>query len=202
MSDRIRETAEVFALNVAEHQMTVLHEDGLYRHIRFARPGTGMYRFDLVTWPGYLAIAGDMDSYTFTRVTDMFEFFRAASGWNHSRINPGYWAEKVTDGRERAHRYSEDRFAQLVKETFVDVVRNGRAPAGLGKAVREEILDAYDIGWESGAREALEAFEFKGFRFRDIWDWDFSDWDWHYLYACHAIQWGIEQYDRARVVAS
>lgn len=57
------------------HEMHVLHDDGLYRHIRFKRPGTLMYHFDLITWPGVLAVNGDMGSYMFSRVTDMFTFF-------------------------------------------------------------------------------------------------------------------------------
>lgn len=32
-----------FAGDTDEHQMTVLHDDGLYRHLRFKAPTTGMY---------------------------------------------------------------------------------------------------------------------------------------------------------------
>ena len=31
------EAAEAFARDTADHQMTVLHDDGLYRHLRFIR---------------------------------------------------------------------------------------------------------------------------------------------------------------------
>lgn len=199
MTDLIHRSAQMFARDVAKHQMTILHEDGLYRHVRFARPNTGMYHFDLITWPGYLTICGDMESYTFRRLDDMFQFFRSGTGWNHDTINPHYWSEKLVDGRERAEKYSRDLFEQVVKETFVDVVRNGDAPAGLGKAIREEILNgSWDTEYEVEAREALERFEFKGFRFSGAWEWDLKDYDWHFLRACHAIQWGITQYDAAR----
>src|SRR5690348_12248442 len=85
------QVAAQFADNTAEHELTILHGDGLYRHIRMQKPGTGMYHYDLVTWPGYLAISGDLDSYVFSRVRDMFTFFRGRG------INPSYWAEKVQD---------------------------------------------------------------------------------------------------------
>lgn len=54
----------------------MLHEDGIYRHIRFRQPGTMCMHFDLITWPGYLCYTGDMGTYVFTRLADMFEFFR------------------------------------------------------------------------------------------------------------------------------
>ncbi|MCX4543831.1 hypothetical protein [Streptomyces sp. NBC_01565] len=44
-----------FARETAGHEMTVLHEDGLYRHLRFATP-KGYYAFDLVAWKHKLVI--------------------------------------------------------------------------------------------------------------------------------------------------
>lgn len=76
----------------AEHEMAVLHDDGLYRHLRFSRPETGVYSFDIVTWPGYLSLTGDLTSgLTFCRIEDMLEFFAG------DRINPGYWSEKLVN---------------------------------------------------------------------------------------------------------
>jgi hypothetical protein len=100
------ESAERFAADVRGHKLTVLHEDGLYRHLRFQKPGTHFYWFDLITWPGCLAINGDMEGYTFSRVEDMFTFFRASSGWNSKTINPQYWAEKLR-AASRVKQYSE-----------------------------------------------------------------------------------------------
>lgn len=127
----VTDIRERFTAETTKHQLAVLHDDGLYRHLRFKAPGSGFYWFDLVTWPGYLSFGGDMDGYVFSRVPDMFTFFRD----QRNGINPHYWAEKVTDGRDRTKTYSEDRFRQLVTEHFVDAVRSG-APAGLGRAVR------------------------------------------------------------------
>jgi hypothetical protein len=46
----------------------------------------------------------------------------------------------------------------------------------------------------------LRDFKFKPdggqrFEFADGWDWDLHDWEWSFLWACHAIAWGISQYD-------
>lgn len=187
------EAAARFIKDTAGHRMTVLHEDGLYRHLRFQRPDHNTYWFDIVTWPGVLHIRGDFssDSYTFTRLTDMFEFFRGKDG-----INPHYWGEKLDGGRSSVKEYSEDAFRQIVRELFVDAVRYSCAPRGLGRAVRSGILD-HDLSDETEARGLLDGFEYEGFRFRDTWEFSFADWDWSFLWACHAIRWGIAQYDAA-----
>ena len=57
-----------FLPDVAEHKLTVLHDEGLYRHLRFQKPGTGFYWFDLITWPGNLAFKGDMGGFMFARI--------------------------------------------------------------------------------------------------------------------------------------
>jgi len=157
MSDH-PEIAARFARDTARHEMTVLHDDGLYRHLRFSSNsrGYGEYWFDLITWPGCLTIRGDYgDAYTFTRLRDMFEFFRGKG------INPHYWSEKLDNHRQSATEYSEAVFRQIVCELFVDAVRGGYAPRGLGKAVRADILDQ-DLQDESEARKLLEEFEFGG----------------------------------------
>ncbi|WP_075737482.1 hypothetical protein [Streptomyces acidiscabies] len=151
------EIAARFTRDTTRHQMIVLHDDGFYRHLRFTnRPlGYGEYWFDLITWPGCLTIRGDFgDAYTFSRLPDMFKFFRGKG------INPHYWAEKLSGGRESVKEYSEDKLRQLVTEYFVDGVRYGDAPRGLGKAVREEILNSGDLYDESLARQVVDGFEY------------------------------------------
>ena len=165
--------AERFPKDVAEHHMTVLRDDGLYRHVRFLRvaanPETGkpekssFYWFDLITWPGCLAVNGDCGSFLFSRTDDMFEFFRGG------RINPGYWAEKVRAGG-RVKEYSEDRFRELV----ADYINSGdeEFPSlaqewpGLAGAVEKQIFTDGEIWHEHGARAALTEFShgvtFKG----------------------------------------
>jgi hypothetical protein len=153
------EVAERFKRDTADHQMIVLHDDGLYRHLRFTSNsrGYGAYWFDLITWPGVLQVRGDIgESYTFSRLLDMFEFFRSRNG----EINAHYWSEKLDNGRESAKEYSEEAFRQRVTEAFVDAVRWSETPRGLGKAVREEILNSGCLAWESEARKVLEEFEF------------------------------------------
>jgi hypothetical protein len=188
--------AERFARDTAHHEMTIKHDDGLYRHLRFKQPERGAYWFDLITWPGCLTIRGDIGtSYTFSRLPDMFEFFRG------KHINPHYWSEKLDAGRDSVKVYSEAVFRRQVVEDFVAAVQCSDAPRGLGKAVRAEILDQ-DLSVESEARALLGSFDFMGFTFGDAWEWSCTDYDWSFLWACHAIVWGIGWYDQARAAVS
>ncbi|MFD9192936.1 hypothetical protein ACFWCA_32580 [Streptomyces phaeochromogenes] len=194
--EREASIGERFREDTAGHEMEVLHEAGLYRHVRFSSNprGYGEYWFDLITWPGCLTIRGDYgNAFTFNREQDMFPFFRSKSG----RINPHYWSQKLDGGTQSVKTYSEDLFRQLVVEHFVESVRWSDAPRGLGKAIREEILNQ-DLFDEREARDLLESFEFKGFEFHDVWEWSFGDWDRQFLWACHAIVFGISRYDAAR----
>lgn len=67
-----------FLINTANHTMKIHRDDGIYRHLEFSRNGSNSYRFDLVTWPGYLCVTGDMGTWTFSRIADMFDFSRPA----------------------------------------------------------------------------------------------------------------------------
>lgn len=65
-----------FLNDVANHEMIIIRDDGVNRHVRFKRPNSSCMYFDLITWPGHLCYTGDMGSYVFRRLEDMFEFFR------------------------------------------------------------------------------------------------------------------------------
>jgi hypothetical protein len=197
--DRVQQMAEMFAIDNAGNQMHVLLDDaGLYRHLRFKRPDTFMYHFDLITWPGHLYVGGDVDDFVFARVEDMFAFFRGDRA-----INPHYWSEKVTTGGRRACKeYTEESLHAHV----ADILRESEEDwPGVTAAWAEHVED-WETHYEGGARDALNAFSFptapkpaeRLFRFSDAWEWDLSDWTWGFLRACYAIQWGIAQYDAAK----
>jgi hypothetical protein len=103
------ESLERFLRETCKHEMTVLRDDGLYRHLRFQEPGSGFYWYDLITWPGRLVVCGDAGDWMFSRTSDMFLFFES----QHGGINPHYWGEKLRGakpGREGARKYSEEAF--------------------------------------------------------------------------------------------
>lgn len=189
------ESAKRFAEDTAEHQMTVLHEVGLYRHLRFQGPRTRTYWFELITWPGALTINGDMGTFTFARNEDMFTFFHTVSG-----INAEYWSQKVV-ADSGVKEYSEDVFKNIVKERVADLVAEMDDATRAEKnafidAVREDVLNDGDTDHEVGAHAALEAFAYDGFTFDMTSEWDLTDYTEQFLWCCHAICWGIAQYEQ------
>lgn len=186
--------ARRFKNETAEHEMTIAHDDGLYRHLKFRHTGknySGYYWFDLITVPGSLIFRGDGESFVFARLPDMFEFFRDSAYKGEPNVT--YWDEKVTSDQDSLKKFSYDKFVARVKEEFIEHARGGGVPPGTGKALLE-LAEEYDLHYEVNARQFLDDFEHDGFRF-DTWEWDFRDYDWWFLWACQAIVWGIAYYD-------
>jgi hypothetical protein len=193
--------ARRFLRDTVDHQMTVLHNDGLYRHLRFQqevwRPPlvkplrSGIGWFELITVPGSLIFRGDGESFVFARLEDMFEFFRSSA---YNGPNVGYWAEKVTSDQECLKRFDGELFVKTMREHYLELVREGQVPPGTTKALLSHAED-YDLSYEENARAFLDDFEHRGFRFQDTWDFDFRDYDWWFLWALHAILWGIARFD-------
>lgn len=152
-AERLRRSHEGFLESTTDHALTVIRDDGVYRHLRVGRPGTGMWSWSVVTWPGHLAITGDVaEGYVFARVTDMLDFFRSGARDGRS-IDFRYWAEKVV-GRSRTDLkvFSEDAFleavhhdlfveGQLSEEVEADVRADDPALADKMAALRQQVWD-------------------------------------------------------------
>lgn len=194
-------TEEKFLKDVAEHQMTVILDDGVHRHLRFAKPGTYCMSFDIVTYPGYLVYSGDMGCYVFSRLKDMFEFFRTRprdEDAERLHINLGYWAEKLqaTDKPDGHKEFSEDLFRERITEQLDSM----EADTELREAVEEYILCYADDG-EYRAREALDQFEHDGLRiFADCWEWNFTEYTFRFVWCCYALAWAIKRYDASKAL--
>jgi hypothetical protein len=196
MSD-YSESAARFARETRGHEMTVEHEDGLYRHLKFMTEGRGSIgSFQLITWPYNLVVkTGWTFHFDIDATPDMFDLFRntAFSG----EINPSYWQEKVRAGRDEIDGFSDGLFEQQVKQHVVEAIRSGDAPRGIGAEVTREIFEWGDISHEAGARRALEDFRFQEWTFGETWEWNFRDYTPGFLHSCHAIRHGIDMYDAA-----
>lgn len=188
----------MFAQYVEKHEMTVLKDDGLYRHVRFESPDTSIFWFDLITWPGNLVVTGDVHPFHFARMDDMFEFFGGLTTYAH-QINPSYWAEKIR-GDNPAISFSEEKFKQQVVQYFMDNRPAYTDKVELWKTIRADVLDSAYAYSLADARHVLSNFRYRNyfpneeFEFADVWEWDLTDYDHHYLMACHAIVWGIQHY--------
>lgn len=202
-----RPTQAEFLKDVASHVMWVVHDDGIYRHLIFQQPvNSWRHRFEITTWPGALCIHGDVGTYVFSRVKDMFQFFRSdMTDGDRLYINEDYWAEKLIasdcSGRrgDGVMRFDADMFADAVKRRFVEHVRHNMRGMpderrALRLALEDEVLSCAEDG-EAEARRAADAFESDGFRLSDFWEVDCSRYTVRFIWSLYAIAWAIRQYD-------
>jgi hypothetical protein len=211
-------TEQQFLKEVEKHVMEVLRDDGVYRHIRFREPGTMMQHFDLITWPGYLCYCGDMGTYVFTRLEDMFQFFRTdRHGNDRLYTNKSYWSEKLiaVDGHRdggKAKEFSPDKFRTVVNRFRVQWMRTAKERDWLDKEQRRELWQAVDdlvlYRIDDGEHYAMNAaYEFthrvagREFSFQDFWDHTFTEYTHRFVWCCFALAWGIKQYDVAKELA-
>jgi hypothetical protein len=200
-----------FKKATAEHKMTVVRDDGVYRHLVFQKPGTNVYRYNITTFPGHLVITGDMGTFVFNRLEDMFEFFRAKPA-DHERskglyVNFSYWAEKCDAADRRTGglmEFSPAKFAAAVKEHFDNATEQGYIEQKNKDAIWAEIVrDVLSCdGDEADAFRAANDFESHGFYFQDFHEARVEEYTHHFQWCCYAIAHAGRTYDVMRDMTS
>ncbi|EQB98789.1 hypothetical protein [Photorhabdus temperata] len=193
------EILERFKKDTENHSIKVLHNSGLYRHLLFNKDGSSAYYFDITTWPGYLCISGDMGCFTFSRINDMFNFFRDSS--NELSINPCYWSEKLQAGaghcKEIYNKWSPGKFKDAVSEAFNNWLDDND---DISNDVIEEIQESIEqiISCSHDKHDAISAirdyYDEYGI-FVDFWENDMEEYSFHYIWCCYAIVCGISKFD-------
>lgn len=198
--NRQEEIKEHFLKRTKNHSMEVKLDNEIYRHLVFSKNGSYNDRFELITYPRYLTIVGDMGSYTFSRVEDMFRFFRR----DELKINSSYWAEKCQcNGRYRdfLKEWSDESFKESVNyqaENWAEDMEEEEREEFLSE-VKSEVL-AYSDDEFIAIRKAMN-FEFnKALPFQDFWEVDATIYRYHFLWCLYAIVWGIQQYDESKLL--
>lgn len=189
-----------FLKDVGKHRMKALLDNGLYRHIRFQQPNNSNLWFELVTWPGVLTIHGDMGTWTFSRVPEMFSFFRD----DKLRINASYWAEKlrhgIHGGSDGAKVFSEELFREQLQARLTDYYSLAGEDLDVASgALRCEVLsqdNKYDL--LIAARDFSCELPSRGGRLHfDSCDLPSGEeYAYQFLWCLYAIVWGIQQYDK------
>jgi hypothetical protein len=191
-------THEQFLASVGGHVMTIEHDMAPMRTILFKNPTTFNRYFRITTWHHALCISGDMGCFVFSRLPDMFEFFRVRNG--ETGINPGYWSEKlIADEPHAGHEaFSEALYYDALREQFRqwrfdDWAQMRRAWQG----IRDELWDVLNThdAFDMVARYRCDE---TGNRFSDFWETRLEDYTHHYIWCCRAIVWAIDQYDAAK----
>lgn len=202
---------EQFLKDVAEHKMTVIRDDETGRHIRFGKPGTICCSFEIITFPGQLLITGDCGTYSFRRITDMFDFFRDTeqAESSHLYINPGYWGEKLTsiDFHDGYKEFCEDQFKGVINDYLNDweydadedeELSEVEVKAKVAQQVKDEVLHTLDQG-EHVALDAAYNFESDyGHQFYDLFEHSFQEYTHRYIWNLFAIAWAVQQYDASK----
>lgn len=144
----------------ASYTMTVLHDHGFNRTLRFTRPKhLNEYWFELNTAPGSLTFLGDGEAYVFAHnhEKDMFRIFRSGVRKDGSlQIDPAHWSTKLASNGESVSVYSKQVFEQLAAEELADGEKDF---PGVTEAWTKHVEDYYTDS-ESDALEALSAFSF------------------------------------------
>ncbi len=199
-------TKERFLEGIKEHQIEIIKDDGLYKHIRCKKPDTWNMGFHIITFPGGLLYTGDMGTYEFERTEDMFKFFRDPKKTLH--IDSGYYAEKC-----RAESIFGDGIREFDPEIFRDAVKehfesyyedsDSEEKGKVWEEIKLQILDyTEDSEWSLVA--AINNFSLYSdidtrFDFTDFWDGFSGCSKTHYFIWClYAIVWTIQQYDEVK----
>ena len=199
-----RPTQESFLNDVADHKLTVNLDQGVFRDLKIAKPNTTDMHYNITTRPGYLFITGDMGSFVFSRLDDMFNFFRSHVGYE---INLGYWEEKLqaVNARNGVKVFSADLVAELLNDHLKDHLedlypRHSKVNKEKAQDAKESIQDLIALA-DSEEHEFYEKLrnwdaEYDGgISMDDWWEWDFKDYTYHYIWCCYAIVHAIKLYD-------
>lgn len=195
-------TIETFKNNVANHQLTVHFDEGLHRHITMKNPTSSDMHYHITTWPNYLCISGDMGCFVFSRVEDMFKFFRGEEG----EVNPCYWAEKLQAPEyndKSVMAWSTSKVKASVNRLINEWVESAEEDGFDEEFIQEQKGKAIDL-----IHSADNEYEFissiynfyadeDGISVDDFFcDSDFTDYTYHYLWCCYAIVHAINVYDQ------
>jgi hypothetical protein len=211
-----------FLENVKDHQLEIIRDDGVHRHLRFKRPETISYYFDILTWPGKLCISGDCGTWVFARIHDMFDFFRTDErDFNYNRdgglsINPGYWSEKLLavdrngrHGGDGAMAFSQDLFEKSVKDYVQDATSDWSSEhmleqkEELENAISDDVLnpDTEEDAYRriSDFKHAYYDDEGKRdtFQFYDFFGYNLREYTHHFIWNLFAIAYAIREYDKS-----
>ena len=148
--------------------------------------------FEIITWPNYLSIVGDMGSLTFSRIEDMFNFFRSESA-NNPRVNPSYWHEKLvsSDHNEPPKEYKPEIFLAIVKKELEAWHFEG----GCDNETMMEILETAKYASESEYEARSWLYENDGSPITDAWEYTLEEFTDRYKWQLWAIVHTVIAYD-------
>lgn len=207
---------ERFLDDIKDHKLSIIKDNGIYRHIRMSIKDSGIYRYDIITFPYHLVVTGDMGTWIFSRIEDMFEFFiMGDTDFNKDNIiNPYYWEEKLEAVSKfgscegSVKEFKVDLFRKEVTEYFEEYCnKNGiEKDSEEYEDLRDDIdFDIIHYAEDVHPRELFSRvhnFSSNNFEF-NIEDFDFEGcytYTFHYIWICYAIVYAIDMYNKSKEI--
>lgn len=198
LSDKV--VHDNFIMDTASHTFTIIKDDGLYKHLRYATPGDSLYAMSIVTWPGYLSVSGDVGDYMFSHEVDMIGLFRRTSSVK-------YWMEKCVSLDKDAGLTTYD--PREAVAFVIDYVNELDDEKKLSIHDREKIQSKLislltELMTSSSSSEALHHIMSFNYEFEDGSEFNFLDSGlesnftvpaYHFKYVLHGIAKVIALYD-------
>jgi len=176
-----------------------LHDQGLYRHLRFDSADVNASNFEIMTWENHLSITGEAGSFVFAAKKDMFAFFRRVDGG--ITVNPSYCSDKLIsiDQNIKFRHFDPQKFIDQVTLQFIlwSDQNNDLAEVTI-KAVWDDIQTKVIAAVAEGQAQAYQAvkdFQHDAFQFEELLEVNTYTYNAKYLWCLFAICWGIQQYD-------
>lgn len=189
-----------FLTNVNEHELTINLDNGLYRDLTIKKEDTVSYHYNITTRPGYLMISGDMGTYVFSRIPDMFKFFRN-DGYE---INAGYWAEKLVADSEfaKSEVFSPKRVEQYLNQIMEDYIEdNWDEDVGEERELIESLITQANMCEDDFFYSIEKNANSTKLDLSDYYEYDFKDYSYYYIWCCYAIVHAIKLYDKIKKVS-
>jgi hypothetical protein len=113
-------------------------------------------------------------------------------------FDESYWAQKCqASDRSGIEEYSLD----IARQVLRDYLDDCEASDSVRQAVDDEDLEFYAEHGEDAFRSRLYEFEHDGFQI-DISEHRLREYTFRFLWCCHALVWGIRQYDAQKGAVS
>lgn len=178
-----------FYENISKFNFVILKDDGLYRHIKFGP-------HQITTWPGYLCVTGDMGTYVFSRLQDMFEFFRLSKNLD---IDYRYWAEKcrAEDTSCKIERFDADKLIKIVEDTFSIKYENPEECEFQLNYWKKAAMDVCTA--ESGYRLLDDLCYDLDIDRSDNYEFRLTSFSYQFMWVCNLLAVTISKYDAEKI---
>lgn len=189
---------------VSEHEMTVLHDTGMYRHLRFKKPKSNNQYFDITTFPNHLVISGDMGDFTWRTWCKDADIF---NGFSPNSLLAGKNKEFSSEALRGEINDIVESFCEDIADYFEDYEGDEYETVDeFEQAFRSEVLDHFDCCELDEYRcvSAIENFSSDIIPDCNLFEGFWTDFNadvptYHYQWCVMAVSYAIERYTQRGV---